>query len=195
MAKRRRKVANPRRRYAARKRNTAVRVITRRSRRRVGLVRRRRHTRRRNPMPSFFGGIGIRGLGTTLAGGLLGVAAAKLIPGLLPANLLSTSNKWMKVIVTGAAAFAAGTAATKFVGKSFGDAVLFGGYMQTGSMALNAILPNFTVGGVPLALSGMGEFMPGSFPVPQNPLRIPAPAPAQARITMSGLTRSFGNAF
>jgi hypothetical protein len=122
------------------------------------------------------------------------VAAAKLIPGLLPANLLPTGNKWMKVIVTGVAAYAAGVAATKFVGPAFGGAVTFGGYMQTGSMALNAILPNFTVGGIPLALSGMGEFMPGQFPVPQNPLRIPAPAPAQARITMSGLSRAFGNA-
>ena len=65
-------------------------------------------------------------------------------------------------------------------------------FCQTGSQALNLLLPNFTVGGIPLALSGMGELMPGSYPVPQNPLRITAPVPTQARVTMNGLTRSFG---
>jgi len=190
MVKRRRK-SNPRRRVAARRRSTAV-VVTRHRRR--GNVRRRvMHHRRRNPgIPSFFGGVGARGLGTTIAGGLIGVAAAKLIPGLIPANLVPAGGVWTRVVITAAAAWAAGTAATKFVGAAFGSAVMFGGAMQTGSMALNALLPNFKVGGVPLALSGMGELMPGSFPVPQNPLRIQAPVPTQARVTMNGLTRSFG---
>jgi hypothetical protein len=186
MATRKRK-SNPRRKYAARKRNTAVRVVTRHRRRRVSI----RH-RRRNPLPSFFGATGTKGLGTTLAGGLLGVAAAKLLPGLVPAGLIPITGIWPRVIVTGVAAWAAGTAATKFVGKPFGDAVFFGGLMQTGSMVLNAVLPNFRVGGVPLALSGLGELVPGQFPVPQNPLRIPAPAPTQARVTMNGLARAYG---
>jgi hypothetical protein len=183
MAKRKR--SNPRRRYAARKRNTSVRVVARR-RRRVGI----RH-RRRNPLPSFFGATGTKGLGTTLAGGLLGVAAAKLLPGLVPAGLIPITGVWPRVIITGVAAWGAGTAATKFIGKPFGDAVFFGGLMQTGSLVLNALLPNFRVGGVPLALSGLGELVPGQFPVPQNPLRISAP-PTQARVTMNGLTRAFG---
>jgi len=190
MVKRRRK-SNPRRRVAARRRNTAVRSVTR-SRRRAS-ARRTIHRRRRNPgMPSFFGGAGARGLGTTIAGGLIGVAAAKLIPGLIPANLLPVSGGWMKVVVTGVSAWAAGTAATKFVGSAFGGAVMFGGLMQTGSQALNLLLPDFRVGGIPLALSGLGELMPGSYPVPQNPLRLPAPVPTQARVTMNGLARSFG---
>lgn len=192
MAKRRRK-SNPRRRVAARRRNTVVRVATR-SRRRGTISRGRRHNRRRNPMPSFFGGTGARGLGMSLAGGLLGVAAAKLIPGFVPGNILGTSA-WAKVAVTGVSAWAAGTLAKKFGGAVFGDAVLFGGAMQTGSLLLNILLPNFKVGGVPLALSGMGELMPGSYPVPQNPLRIQAPIPVQARIGVSGLDRAFGRAF
>lgn len=191
MAKRRRK-SNPRRRVAARRRNTAVRVVTR-HRRRSMISRGRRHNRRRNPMPSFFGSSGARGLGTSLAGGLLGVAAAKLIPGFVPGNILGTSP-WAKVAITGASAWAAGTLAKKFGGAVFGDAVLFGGAMQTGSMLLNILLPNFRVGGVPLALSGMGELMPGSFPVPQNPLRMAGPVPVQARIGTSGLDRAFGRA-
>ncbi len=189
MAKRKRK-SNPRRRYAARRRNPVVRTVTRR--RRLNVRHRRRSMRRRNPMPSFFGAAGARGLGTTIAGGLVGVAAAKLLPGLVPAGLIPITGIWPRVLITGVAAWGAGTAATKFVGKSFGDAVFFGGLMQTGSMVLNALLPNFKVGGIPLALSGLGELVPGQFPVPQNPLRISAPAPTQARVTMNGLTRAFG---
>lgn len=185
MAKRRVKKSNPRRRYAARRRNASVRVVTRR--RRMGV----RH-RRRNPLPSFFGASGSRGLGTTLAGGLIGVAAAKLIPGLIPAGLIPIGGVWPRVVISGLAAWGAGTVAAKYVGAAFGQAVMFGGYMQTGSLVLNALLPNFRVGGVPLALSGLGELVPGSFPVPQNPLRIPAAAPTQARVTMNGLTRAFG---
>ena len=186
MAKRRVKKSNPRRRYAARRRNTAVRVVTRR--RRMGV----RH-RRRNPMPAFFGASGSKGLGTTLAGGLIGVVAAKLIPGLIPANLIPTQGVWPRVIMAGVAAWGAGTVATKYMGSAFGQAVMFGGFMQTGSLVLNALLPNFKVGGVPLALSGLGELVPGSFVVPQNPLRIQA-APTQARVTMNGLARAYGTA-
>ena len=187
MAKRRVKKSNPRRRYAARRRNTSVRVVARR--RRMGV----RH-RRRNPMPAFFGASGSRGLGTTLAGGLIGVAAAKLIPGLIPANLIPVTGVWPRVIMSGVAAWGAGTVATKYVGAAFGQAVMFGGFMQTGSLVLNALLPNFRVGGVPLALAGLGELVPGSFPVPQNPLRITAAAPTQARVTMNGLARAYGTA-
>lgn len=183
MAKRKR--SNPRRRYAARRRNTSVRVVARR--RRVGI----RH-RRRNPLPSFFGAGGTKGLGTTLAGGLIGVAAAKLLPGLVPAGLIPITGVWPRVIMSGVAAWGAGTVATKYVGSAFGQAVMFGGYMQTGSLVLNALLPNFKVGGVPLALSGLGELVPGQFPVPQNPLRVSAPAPTQARVTVNGLARAYG---
>jgi len=181
MAKRKRK-SNPRRRYAARKRNTSVRAVSRHRRRRV-------MNRRRNPMPSFFGGAGTKGLGMALGGGLLGVAAAKLLPTFVPKDMIG--NKWLRVVATGAAAYAAGTLAGKW-NKTFGDAVLFGGLMQTGSMVINALAPGFTVGGVPLAFAGMGELVPGSYPVPQNPLRISAPAPTQARVTMNGLARAYG---
>lgn len=201
MAKRRRKVANPRRRYAARRRNTAVRVVTR-HRRRGTIHRGRRHNRRRNPMPSFFGGVGTKGLGMTIAGGLVGVAAAKLIPGLIPVTLTGTLGTWPRVGITAAAAWAAGTAAGKFIGRPFGDAVMFGGFMQTASMAITALLPNFKVGGVPLALSGMGELVAGSYPVPQNPIRAGqvraaqlAAAASPARVNMNGLSRAFGPAF
>jgi hypothetical protein len=141
--------------------------------------------RRHNP--SLFGqNVSTTVMAQAVLGGLVGVTAAKLIPAAMPANLRSTAT--MRVIVTGASAFAAGFIAGK-VNKTFGDAVLFGGLMQTGSQLLNAFVPS--VG----QQIGLGELVEGRFVVPQNPLRLPPPAPAaQARVTMNGLTRAFGTA-
>jgi hypothetical protein len=130
-----------------------------------------------------------------IAGGLLGVAAAKILPTLVPAGIIPSSGGFLvKTLVTGVAAYLSGMIAGKW-NPTFGDAVLFGGLMQTGSVALNALLPGFSVGGVPLGLSGMGDLIPGSFVVPQNPLRLPPPPPApatNARVTMNGLARAYG---
>jgi hypothetical protein len=70
-------------------------------------------------------------------------------------------------------------------------------------VGLNAFLPSvYSSLGI-----GLGDLLPGSFAVPQNPIRagmqqrrIAAPAPAaaqggQARVTMSGLARAYGSAF
>jgi hypothetical protein len=179
-------------------RNPVVRGRAKVTRHRRGIRRRRVHNRRRNPMPSFFGAVGPKGLATTIAGGLVGVAAAKFIPTLIPAGMLPVGGGViMRTVITGAAAWLAGMATGRFVGKAFGDAVLFGGLMQTGSVALNALLPGFAIGGVPLGLSGMGELMDGRFSVPQNPIRgaLPAATPAQVRATMNGLDRAYGRAF
>jgi len=72
--------------------------------------------------------------------------------------------------------------------------------MQTASVALNAFLPSiYQQLGI-----GLGDLLPGQFAVPQNPIRaaIPPPAPpvqpasgGQARVTMNGLARAYGNAF
>ena len=135
-----------------------------------------------------------------LGGGFTGLIAAKFIPTLLPASLTGSigSSTGGRFILTLAAALASGWAATKFVNPQFGDGVLFGGLIQAGSVALNTFLPSvYTSLGV-----GLGELMPGRFPVPQNPIRaamasrqIAAPVGAQARVTMSGLTRAYGTAF
>lgn len=155
-------------------------------------------SRRRNPsMPAVFGTrVLSKGAGILVLGGLTGVAAAKLIPGWIPLGTYG-SSVLIRTLVTGVSAVVAGQVAGRFVPGGFGDAVLFGGLMQTASMALNALMPGFKIAGVPVALSGMGELMPASFPVPQNPLKLPPPptAPApQARVSMNGLTRAFGTA-
>lgn len=196
--RRRRAVAAPRRRYH-RRRHVAVAANPKRrrrySRRRraVANPRRRRYSRRN---PSIFGGTGSKDMLTLIGGGLVGVAAAKFIPKTIGGTLSGVTGSmgnYGGLVLTGLSAWIAGWAASKFVGDRFGNAVLFGGLMQTGSVALNLFVPGFAVGGVPLAL---GELVPGQFVVPQNPLRLPAaPAAPTPRVNMNGLSRVYGQAF
>ena len=194
---RRRKTTVRRRRVVRRRRAVAVAANPRRRRRVIRRNPRRRVTRRRRN-PDVFGARPLSGGGIKLiAGGLVGVAAAKFLPRLIPSSITATMGNFGGVVATGISAYVASIAAGKFLGPQMGQAVLFGGLMQTGSVILNMVLPGFAVAGVPLALGGgLGELMPGSFVVPQNPLRLPAPmAPANARVNLNGLSRAFGNAF
>ena len=146
--------SNPRRRYAA----APIKRHRRRSVRRSNPA--RRHARRRNP--NLFGSkvSGVQ-MGKAVAGGLVGVAAAKFIPTMLPSNLVGSNL--MRVVATGVSAFVAGWLAGK-ADRTFGDAVLFGGLMQTGSVALNAFVPSI---GKQIGLSGL---TPARFPLPDNPI-------------------------
>lgn len=200
-----RRHSNPKRVYRRRRHNARIVVVAPRRRRRSNPrrhVRRpnaRRHNRRhygRRHNPSLFGqSLTSTGSLKLIGGGLVGVAAAKFLPTMLPAGLANIAGGGFlsRVLVTGVSAFAAGWAAGK-VDRAFGDGVLFGGLMQTASVALNALLPGFSIGGVPI---GMGELMPGAFSVPQNPLRLPPPPPQAtgARVTINGLARAYGPAF
>jgi len=123
-----------------------------------------------------------------ILGGLVGVAAAKFLPTVVPTSITG-SSQIVRVVLTGVSAYAAGKAAEMFkLGPQTSAAVLFGGMMQTASVALNAFLPSI---GKQIGLGGFGELVPGSFPVPQNPLRLPPPA----RVGTSGLYRAFGSAY
>ena len=134
-----------------------------------------------------------------LGGGFTGLVIAKTLPTLLPSSSIGSSGTGQFVLAL-ASAWAAAWAGRKFVSAQFGDGVLFGGMIQAGSIALNAFLPSvYSSLGI-----GLGELMPGKFPVPQNPIRaalaarqIAAPvAPGSTpRVAMSGLTRAFGSAF
>ena len=181
----RRRKSNPRRVYAM-----APKRHRRRSVRRRNPV--RHHRRRRNP--NLFGArvTGMQ-MGKAVAGGLVGVAAAKFIPTMLPANLVGSNI--MRVIATGVSAFVAGWLAGK-ADRTFGDAVLFGGLMQTGSVVLNVFVPSI---GKQIGLSGL---TPARFPLPDNPIAagmmLAAPgaaagAPIRAA-NVSGLA-AFGSAF
>lgn len=186
-AKRRRTRRNAR--PVARRRVTRRRTATARNN---PVRRRRRVTRRRvKRNPTLFGlNIGGSQMATVVIGGLIGVAATKFIPNAIPISL--GGGNIVRVLISGLSAFVAAMAANKAVGKAFGDAVLFGGLMQTGSVALNAFLP--VIGGQ-LALTGVGELVnTGGFVVPQNPV-LPASVPVQARVGASGLDRAYGKAF
>lgn len=195
MARHRKRVRkNPSRRRHSRRNPTRVVIVApRRSRRHSsGYQVRRRHNvsrrhgrRRRNP--EFFGGrVASVGSIKVVLGGLVGVAAAKFLPTIVPASITG-SSQIIRVVLTGASAYVASKAAEMFkLGPQTTSAVLFGGLMQTASVALNAFLPSI---GRQIGLSGLGEIVPGSFPVPQNPLRLPPP-----RVTTSGLNRAFGSA-
>jgi hypothetical protein len=173
------KRANPRR-TKKRSRKNPTRVV-------VYKTKAVKHRRRRNPI-ELFGQKSTAGLTKVIAGGLVGVAAAKFLPTLLPASFVSSNIT--RTIATAVAAYAAGLVASKVTDANIGNAVMFGGFMQTASVALNAFLPSIG------RQVGLGELMPGRFPVPQNPLMIPAPVAApNARIGVSGLNRSFGSAF
>jgi hypothetical protein len=193
-----------RRRTNARRRN-ATRIVVMAPRRHN----RRHHNRRSNPM-LFGSSLGSKASLMILGGGLAGVAATKFIPTLIPSSITGSlgSSQFGPFILSGVSAIAAWWLASK-VSIPFSEGVLFGGLMQTASVALNAFLPNLTIGGVPLALSGFGDLVPGQFAVPQNPLiqrRIAAAqaaqsapthavAPTGSKVTTSGLGRAYPSAY
>lgn len=180
VAKKRRKKAvrasNPRRR-----RRNATRVVVTAPRRRNRTTSHRRRTVARRRNPAF----GLRGAGMAKAvvAGLAGMAASKFIPTLIPGNLIQ--GNLMRTVATGASAFIAQMIAKAVVkDQSVSDAVLFGGLMQTGSVALNAFLPGIAQ---QLGLSGI---MDANWTIPENPLkRLPV---AAAEPALSGLAFAYG---
>lgn len=183
-----RRRSNPKATYRRTRKRRSTAVVHRRRRRNPRAVvhktyrrksrrssNRRHYGRRRNP--ALFGHTGAKDMLMIVGGGLVGVAATKFLPTLIPASLTSTlgNSSFVSIAITGAGAFAAGWLATRFVGKTFGEAVLFGGLMQTGSAILNAFAPASIRGA--LALSGVGDIVrTAGYAVPQNPvLQMPPP--------------------
>lgn len=186
-------MAAPKRRANSRRRRrnpTRVTVYSRRRNRKANTHRRRSSGRRRNP--NLFGQhVTPVAMGKAVLGGLVGVALAKLIPPRLPGSL--TSSAPMRILVTGVVAFATGMLANKYE-ANFGAAVLFGGLMQTASVALNT----FNVG-LPIGLAGgrgMGDIYPGYYPMPQNPMTSLPPAAAMPMAARPvGVNGAFGSSF
>ena len=184
----------PRRRRRYTRRRRTINPVARRThrRRRTNTHRRRRHHNvRRNP--ALFGRSGGKDLLMMVGGGLVGVAATKYLPTLLPASITGAmgGGAMMSIAISGAGAFAAGWLSKRFVGPVFGDAVLFGGLMQVGSAILTAVAPASI--SAQLALSGVGDIVPGMYVVPQNPIRdYRPPAPVATGTSGMGNLRRFG---
>ena len=147
----------------------------------------KRRAKKRNPL--LFG----RQMNTLetvklFGGGLVGVTVTKLVPAYLPIPELN-SNPTMRVLVSGATAFLAGYFASK-MNPDFGSAVMFGGGMQTLSVALNAFLPG--VGsqiGLRGVRRGVGQVvtLPQPALAPENPFRQPRlAAPTVVKPNLSG---------
>ncbi len=195
----RRKSYNRAPKRRTRRRNSPKVVIRYRTRKRNG---KRRTVSHRNP--DIFGArLGSKDSIKMIGGGIAGVAAAKFLPTLLPANMLAgvANSNLGKTAISLAAALVAGYAASKLDAR-FGQGVYFGGIMQAASVGLNAFLPSLYKT-LNIGMAGIGDFVPAQFAVPQNPIRgaIAAPVPAHAqgasgsRVTMSGLARAYAPAY
>ena len=165
--RKRRVAANPKRR-----RRNSVKVIVRHKRRTSNPRRyKRSNPRRRNPQ--LFGRQATAfELTKAIAGGLAGVAITKAVPNFLPASITS-GNAFVNVAVSAAVAVGAGMLVKSLVKSdpTLGDAVMFGGLMQAGSVALNSFLPQVgTYIGLHGLGNGMGDLVAGRFPVPMNPI-------------------------
>lgn len=150
------RAANPRRQRTSRKNGTRIYVMKRNgTRRRVG---------RRNP--EMFGMRGTES-GKAILAGLVGVYATKTV-GPMVANAIPSlgGSPIISAIISAAVAWGGGMLIGKSLGKTYGEGFMFGGLMQAGSQLLNLVVP-----ANPLALSGLGDFVPAQFPVPQNPIR------------------------
>lgn len=189
VAKKRRVVAtNPKRRRTRMKASNPKVVVRYRTRK----TNRRKVYAKKNP--NIFGSrLGSKDSIKMIGGGLAGVVATKFLPTMIPTSVapqLVTTNLG-RVAVSAVAALVAGWAASK-VDVRFGEGVYFGGFMQVASVGLNTFLPSvYKSLGV-----GLGDFAPGQFAVPQNPLRqIAAPSHASAPNGAVTRTSSLGRAY
>lgn len=147
-------VVNPRRR----RRNTRRRRVVHNRR-----TRRMNSRRRRNP--ALFGRSNPKDLVKLVGGGLAGVWATKIAASYLSPMVSSFGSVggFMPVLVSGVSAWLLGFAVGK-IDKEIGEAVMFGGFMQAGSIALNSFIPS--IGGQ----ISLGDLVNGNFVVPQNPI-------------------------
>jgi hypothetical protein len=174
VARKHRRSRNTRRRHAVarvhhrrRRRNPVVTVHNRRRRRRNSVARNRHHyRRRRNPA-------GINKQLVEMAGGvLIGVAATKYLPTLIPASLtgMIPSSSFTVPLVTGVGAAMAGYLAHKFLPGGVAAGVVAGGAALTLSRLLDVVAPASISS--QLSLSGVGDIVPTmGFAVPDRSMR------------------------
>lgn len=195
-----------RRKVNPRRRRRVMAAPVRRRRRRVAVAAnpRRRRVARRNPArrtrryarrnPNIFTGENAK----LVMGGLVGITATKVLAKMIPAGITQMGGQFGPLLANAVAAFAVSLAAGKLgLPSKVAEGVTFGGLMIVGSGVINYVAPGLSISGQTFGINGLGELMPGSFVVPQNPLRLPpAPAvPTNSRVTVSGLGRAFGTAF
>lgn len=197
---RRRSVAtavNPRRRRrtrtASNPRRRRVNSHRRRNGTKIYVMRKNRGGRRRNPISTF--GLSGAKMGEAILAGLVGVYTTKTfgptittyVATAAPSIASGSMGSIVSAVISGAIAWGGGMLVSKW-SPTAGQGFMFGGLMQAFSQLLNLVVP-----ANPLSLSGMGDFVPGRFTVPQNPImaarmmqQLPAPMPAQGS-NLSGM--------
>ncbi len=146
--------------------------------------------RRRSSNPMFFGSmVSPIQMGQYVLGGLIGVTVNRVVLPMLPAAL-TQSNTFATLTAFGLALLE--WWAASFIDKSFGAAVGFGALMNAASQGLNAFIPSVgsTIG---LSGRGVGDFVPGRFAVPQNPI-LDAGTPGNGPAMRSAYPSAYGMA-
>jgi hypothetical protein len=118
---------------------------------------RRHHNRHRNPF-----GQSPTQIAEAVGGIILGGTAVTMVAPMLPSTI--TSSTLGALVGNVAVALASGWVAG-MVSKNLGFNVMLGGLAVAGSKALSQAVPSLQTG-----LSGLGDFVPGRFVVPQNPV-------------------------
>ena len=156
------------------------------------IKKRSNHGRSRNPLASSISLSRPAGIVQATVGVLVGVAATKAITAALPSNITSDAL----YSTAAATAIAAGLWwIGSFINPEFGAAAGLGGIAEAGSIGLNAFLPSI---GSTLALSGrrgQGDFVPGRYAVPQNPILDAATGlPKRQAMVVSAYPKAYGAA-
>jgi len=133
---------------------------------RVVVIRPNRRHKKRNP--SFMGSsVSVTRMAELVAAGLIGVAINQAVQPMLPTSITGTAiGASVAAVVVAAAEWWVGS----LIDKDLGAAAGFGGLMFAGSTILNQFIPSV---GSYVSLSGrrgQGDFVPGRFAVPQNPV-------------------------
>jgi hypothetical protein len=122
-------------------------------------------------------------------GVFLGFSAAKKVPPMLGASM--NSSPGMSLLSTAITAGVLAWAAKKFIPGPIAEGVLWGGVGGVINVAWNAWAPPSIAG-----YAGVGDFVNGSFPLPQGPVRFPMVAAPSTTPTGSPVNLSaFGRAW
>jgi hypothetical protein len=156
------------------------------------VVGRKGNHRSKNPMASSISLSRPSGIVQAGVGVLVGVAATKAITAALPAEV--TGSPLYSTVAAAAVAVGVWWIGS-FINPEFGAAAGLGGIAEAGSIALNAFLPSV---GSTLALSGRrgtGDFVPGRYAVPQNPVLDAATGlPKRQAMVVSAYPKAYGAA-
>ncbi len=174
------------RRRAHAKSNSGRKNPTRR--RRVARKTNHKHSTRRNPFGQSTMSLVKKG-----AGVFVGFSIGKNVPPML--GTTANSSPGMTLLTTIITGGIAAWAAKKFAPADFAEGVLWGAAGAVVNMGWNTWAPTFITGftGPYLGVSGLRDFVPGGFPLPQVPVRrMVAAAPAATPAMPAGSGANMG---